>query len=108
MIPHLGHTELAIVVVAAGVLYVGIGQRHKEENAVTVNSHCVACAISLYLHAINLELTVASLDALKPSVTNVPVADTSTILKPSTARSATTESAGLLKPAALCACHRIS
>ena len=106
MMPHFTHTELAIVVVTAGVLYVGIGQRHKEENAITVNSHCLACAIRLYLHAINLELTVASLDALKPPVTNVPVADTSTILKPSTARSATTDSAGFLERAALWACRR--
>ena len=75
-------------------IYVGIGLRHKEENAVTVNSHCLVCVISLYVHTINLKLTFASPDALKPPVTNVPVVNTSTILKPSTARSATTLSAG--------------
>ena len=51
----------------------------------------------LYLHAISLELTFASFDALNPPVINVPVVDTSTILEPGTARSATTDSAGFLE-----------
>ena len=62
----------------------------------------------LYLHVISLELTFASLDALKPAVVNVPVAGTSTTLKPSTARSATTASAGFLERAALWARRRTS
>ena len=89
-------------------IYVGIGLRHKEENAVTVNSHCLVCVISLYVHVINLKLTFASPDALKPPVTNVPVANTSAILKPSTARSATTDSAGFLELAALRALYLMS
>ena len=60
------------------------------------------------LHAVNLELTFASLHALKPTVINVSVASTSAVLKPNTARSATTDSAGFLERAALRACHRIS
>ena len=60
----------------------------------------------LYLHAISLELTFASFDALNPPVINVPVVDTSTILEPGTARSATTDSARFLEHAALRACHR--
>ena len=55
----------------------------------------------MYLHAISLALTFASLHALKPPVINVSVASTSTVLKPSTARSATTDSAGFLERAAL-------
>ena len=51
----------------------------------------------LYLHAISLELTFASFDALNPPVINVPVVDTSAILEPGTARSATTDSAGFLE-----------
>ena len=58
-------------------------------------------------HAIGLELTFADLDALRPPVINVPVADTSAILKPSTARSATTDSAGFLERATPSARHRI-
>ena len=52
-------------------------------------------------HVIALELTCAGLHALKPLVTNVPIAGTSTVLKPSTARSATTDSAGFLECATL-------
>ena len=48
-----------------------------------------------------LELTCAGLDALKPHAIGVSVAGTSTLLIPSTARSATTGSAGFLESAAL-------
>ena len=53
------------------------------------------------------ELTFAGLHALKPAVFYISVAGTSTGLKPSTAGSATTDSAGFLEPAALCARHHI-
>ena len=46
-----------------------------------------------YLHGVSSGLTFAGLDALKPPVISVSVASTSTILVPSTARSATTGSA---------------
>ena len=52
-------------------------------------------------------LTLASLDALKPVVINIFVADTSTVLIPSTARSATADSAGFLERATLWAHHLI-
>ena len=78
-------------------LYANIGQDEKEKNAVIVKSYSIFS--SLRLHDITLELTFASLNALKPPVINVPVADTSTILKPSTARSATTDSAEFLERA---------
>ena len=46
-------------------------------------------------------LTFASLHALKPPVINVSIANTSTVPKPSTVGSATTDSAGFLECAAL-------
>ena len=49
----------------------------------------------------NLRLTFAGLHALKPAVTHVSVAGTSTILIPSAARSATTDSPGFLERAAV-------
>ena len=60
------------------------------------------------LHGVSLGLTFAGLDTLKPPVINVSVAGTSTILIPSTTRSATTGSAGLLKLAALRALYLMS
>ena len=88
-------------------LHVDIGQYNKEKNAIIVKSHCLVC-VSLYLHVISLELTFASLGALKPPVINVPVANTPAILKPSTARSATTGFAGFLERVASWARHRTS
>ena len=55
----------------------------------------------MYLNALSLELTFAGLHALKPLVTNVCIACTSTVLKPSTTRSTTTHSPGFLERPAL-------
>ena len=55
-----------------------------------------------------LELTFASLQTLGPPVINVPVARTTAFLEPSTAGSATTNSAGFRECAALRARHRVS
>ncbi len=52
-----------------------------------------------------LELTFAGLHALKPPVINIFVAGSPTVLMPSTARSATTDSAGSAERAALWARH---
>ena len=60
--------------------------------------------VKMYLHAVNIELTFAGLHALRPPVISVSVP---TILIPSTARSATTDSAGFLERATLCADHLI-
>ena len=61
------------------------------------------------IHAIiSLELTFAGLQALRPPVISVSVAGTSAFLEPSTARSATTVSAGFLECAALRARHHSS
>ena len=62
-------------------------RRSKHES-----SHCLACKLT-YVLAVNLGLTFAGLDALKPPVSSASSAGTSTILIPSTARSATTDSA---------------
>ena len=53
-------------------------------------------------------LTFACLRSLIPLVISVFVADTSTILIPSTTRSATTDSTGFLKRATLWARHLIA
>ena len=69
----------------------------------------MACEREYLILILNsLGLTFAGLDAFKPSVTSVSVAGTSTILIPSTARSATTGSAGFQERAALWARHRIN
>ena len=55
----------------------------------------------------SIELTFAGLHALKPPVINVSVAGSSAVLKPSTARSATTDSARFSELAALWTHHRV-
>ena len=66
--------------------------------------------MQIYLYDVvgSLERTFAGCHALRPPVINIFVADTSAVLIPSTARSAATDSAGLLERAALRARHRIS
>ena len=64
--------------------------------------------MDLHVININIELTFACLQALRPTVINVQVADTSTVLKPSTTRSAATVSAGFPERAAFGARHRFS
>ena len=60
----------------------------------------------LYLsYAVILELTFAGRHTLKPLVVNIFVTGTATVPKPSTARSATTISAGFLESAAFGARH---
>ena len=61
-----------------------------------------------YLHASSLELTFAGLHALNPAVIGVSVARTPALLKPSTARSATTDSTGFLERVALWAHPRLN
>ena len=59
----------------------------------------------MYLqHVVSLELTCTGRHSLNPLVVNVFIAGTSTVLKPSTARSATTDFAGFLEHAAFGAC----
>ena len=56
----------------------------------------------------SLELTVAGRNALEPLVVNIFVAGTPAVLKPSTARGATTLSAGFLERATLWVRHLIA
>ena len=91
MVPHLEHKELIIVVVIAGVYVMGALIKFTVK---ATERRCVY-----------IELTFAGLYALKPPVVHVSVADTSAVLIPSTTRSATTDSAGLPKLAALWALH---
>ena len=84
-------------------LYADIGQ--SKVNTKNYNSDCLLLA-KMHTHAIRLGLTFAGLHALKPPVINVSVAGTSAVLEPSTARSATTDSAGFPERAALWAHHR--
>ena len=56
----------------------------------------------------SIELTFAGLHAVRPPVINVSVAGSSAVLKPSTARSAATVSAGFLERATFGASHRFS
>ena len=71
------------------------------------NSHCLVCK-RINIHGVSLELTFAGLDTLKPHVINFSVAGTSTVLIPSSARSATTGSAGFLERPALRTRHLIA
>ena len=93
MIPHLKHNEFMVVVVAAGA-YMSVWiktQRLKNTKTVTA---WFARGLSTW------GLTSAGLNALKPPVTSVSAAGTSTVLEPSTTRSATTRFAGFLEGAA--------
>ena len=74
------------------------GQAHEETN----NIMKVTISVSKHAHSVvHLRLTFAGLHALKPAVIHVLVASTSTILVPSTARSATTDSPRSLECAAV-------
>ena len=64
--------------------------------------------VSIDMYVVSLELTFTGRHALEPLVINVFVADTSAVLKPSTASSATTLSAGFLKRATFGTPHRFS
>ena len=62
----------------------------------------------MYLHASFVLTLAAGFHALEPPVINVFVASPSAVIEPSTARSATTDSARFPERAALWACHRLS
>ena len=71
-----------------------IGQRDKEKNAHQ----------PLFSHVLKyywMELTFAGLHAFRPSVLNVAAAKSSAVFEPSTTRSATTDSTGLMERATL-------
>ena len=92
MVPHLGHTGIAVT---PSVHMCGYWPKYKEGD--------------MQIHSLPLcsKLTFAGIHTFKPPVINVPVASTSAVLIPSTARSATTSPAGFLERAALWARHPI-
>ena len=99
MVPQLRHGDRLAVVVVAGVCVWALVQVTKRKVAKqSLHENTVTCYITL-------ELTFAGLHALRPPVINVLVADTSTLLIPSTAGSATTGSARFLEGAALWTPH---
>ena len=81
--------------------HVSINQRSRK----SVDSCCWA---TLYMLSTFARLTFAGCHAVKPRVFHVSVAGSSAVLRPSTAGSATTDSAGFLERAALRACPRLS
>ena len=83
--------------------YVGVGHRHKRRTR--YNNHRARMHLP---PGIYFKRTFASLQTLKPPVIYVSVAGTSAVLKPSTARSATTAPARFLERAAFGARHRFS
>ena len=87
MVPHLRHTGLTVVVFATPGIYVY--EFVKETKRKTPGSHCLL----MQLHVISLELTFAGLQTFRPPVIKFFDAKSSAVLEPSTARSATTDSA---------------
>ena len=100
MVPHLGHAELVVVVVRSSIFMRALVKDREKKNAITVTDPCYMTYAS--------ELTFAGLHALKPLVVYVFVCSTSAVLVPSGTRSATTDSAGFRKRAALWARHIIA
>ena len=80
-------------------LYMNITQRNRRKKKLD--------SLLMNLHAILLGLTFTGFYAFNPSVLRISIAGASTVLVPSTAGSATTDSAGFLERAALSACHCI-
>ena len=98
MVPHFGHTGLMVVVVTASGVCMWEMVKDTNRNTLYQSLHSQGGDVS---HPVSLALTSACLHALKPSVTNIPVAYSSAVLKPSTARSAATDSPGFLEGPAL-------
>ena len=84
---------------SSSYLLVFIGQRNKQKR---LKSQCLVMPICMPLIA--LELTFAGLRTFWPLVINIFVANSSTVLEPSTTRSATTDSAWFPECSTLCAC----
>ena len=97
MVPHARHEELIAVVMAAGVCRWAMMVNAKRNAPINPLSSLIKhVATPIYAG-----LTCAGLHALNPTVLKIFVADTSTILIPSTTRSAATDSPGFLERAAV-------
>ena len=104
MLPHLEQTAGLFIVVMTVDVYVRTLVKITKRK--TLSKYPLFGPSRIYLHAIKVELTFAGPYTLRPPVIHVSIAGTSAVLKPSTARSAATSSAGFLEHAALCAHHR--
>ena len=99
MEPHLEHAKPMLVAVSAGGVYTSISQK---ENAKTVKTWRERESIYVVC-----QLTFAGSSTLRPQMIDVFIADSSTVLIPSTAGSATTDSTGSFERAALWTRHLI-
>ena len=113
MVPHLGHEELPVCVVAAGV-HTPLLVQHKGTRAQRHTRTYYWSQLSSDLGRVcvcvhSYELTFAAdIHPLHPAVFHVFVSGSSTVFVPSTARSATTDSTRFLERAALRATHCVS
>ena len=85
-------------------LHEGNAQRHKRERRTKTDTLGFQSDLRVIVYLMSLAsnlLTFAGLRALRPGVTTVSVAATSAVLVPSTAGSATADSAGFLEDTAL-------
>ena len=104
MMPHFGHTKpIAVVMTDRVKMYSRHLSKHKDKNAKSINAWSVRESV----YDVSFGLTFAGLDTLIPPVIRVSVADTSTVFVPSTARSATTDSAGFFERATSRALHYV-
>ena len=92
MEPHFGHTELIVVVLVSAGIYVWTLVNGKQSPLRLSEREDL-------LHRV--ELTFAGSSTLRPHVNNVFVVGRSAVLIPSTAGSATADSAGFHKRTAL-------
>ena len=100
MMPHVRHTGLMDIVVVPGVDMLGGGPNSRHESMTkvttcysTMNQHvCTIAAIGL---------TFTGIHTVKPTMTHIYVASTSTITIPSTTRSAAADAPRFLERAAL-------
>ena len=96
IMPHSGQAELMAIVVTDAV---GIRKMVKRKKVMIRKS---GYSVSKHTDStLNFRLTFADLHALKPALVRFPAASTSTILVPTTARSATTDSTRFLERAAV-------
>ena len=82
MVPHLGHTELIVVVVVTGL------KKQTEKRFKVIGQRFI-----YNMPLIGLELTFAGLHTFRPTVINIFIAKCSTVLEPSATRSTATDSA---------------
>ena len=104
MVTQVVQMELVVFVAAAELFEQNGVQTRKEKNTLYKSHYSINLGKNdrmTYLNDVSLELTCTCLHAVRPCMINVAVAGTSTALVPRTARSTTTDLAGILEGAAL-------